>query len=322
MLVVSAVALATGWWRVDRSPPAQASEAIAESAVPLPRAAAARSRDFNDYWYQGLAEVNRYELRQSRYGDLHDGEAVLIFVTEDFHRTDHVKVENGDGEDAVSILKLNATRRFYTGVYPYTIMSSIFTPVQPGPASSLKVTTSIQEWCGHTYTQLDLTGDRYQSELRSYLRAESDRTTELPRALLEDELLNLIRRDPAALPQGPIELIPAIRYQRLTRQSLVATDAVATLRDAEPTPGWESTAALEYQVDYIQIDRRLSVTFEADFPHRILAWTEARSRDRDAQEGAESGATSAILARSVMLDYWNHNSADDHGYREHLGLGP
>ena len=39
---------------------------------------------FGDYWYQGEAEITSYELEQARYGSMHDGEAVLIFVTERF----------------------------------------------------------------------------------------------------------------------------------------------------------------------------------------------------------------------------------------------
>ena len=37
---------------------------------------------FNDYWYRGEAELNSYTLEQARYGEIHKGEAVLVFVTE------------------------------------------------------------------------------------------------------------------------------------------------------------------------------------------------------------------------------------------------
>ena len=36
---------------------------------------------FNDYWYAGDAELTRYALQQVRYGEVHEGDAVLIFVT-------------------------------------------------------------------------------------------------------------------------------------------------------------------------------------------------------------------------------------------------
>ena len=39
---------------------------------------------FGDYWYQGKAELASYDLNQSRYGEIRNGHAVLIFLTEDF----------------------------------------------------------------------------------------------------------------------------------------------------------------------------------------------------------------------------------------------
>ena len=36
--------------------------------------------------------------------------------------------------------------------------------------------------------------------------------------------------------------------------------------------------------------------------------------------GDGNETTNAVLVRSVMLDYWNHNGAEDDGYRERLGL--
>ncbi len=41
------------------------------------------SQDFNDYWYDGKAEITSYKLEQARYGELHEGYVVLVFVTED-----------------------------------------------------------------------------------------------------------------------------------------------------------------------------------------------------------------------------------------------
>ena len=41
------------------------------------------SSDFKAYWFDGTAEISSYKLIQSRYGDPREGEAVLIYVTED-----------------------------------------------------------------------------------------------------------------------------------------------------------------------------------------------------------------------------------------------
>ncbi len=84
--------------------------------------------DFNSYWYGGKAELAHYDLEQARYGEIHTGEAVFVFVTENMLLNEQVKFEHGDGENT-SVLKLNAIRRFKTGIYDYSLMRSVFTPV-------------------------------------------------------------------------------------------------------------------------------------------------------------------------------------------------
>ena len=91
----------------------------------------AAAAEFGDYWYQGKAELTSYDLEQARYGEIHPGHAVLIFVTEDFSRSKHVKLDRPQsaGDDAVKVLKLNFMKKFNTGIYPYSMMSSMFTPI-------------------------------------------------------------------------------------------------------------------------------------------------------------------------------------------------
>ncbi|MEQ8572775.1 MAG: hypothetical protein RIB63_01840, partial [Fulvivirga sp.] len=48
--------------------------------------------EFADNWYAGKAELVSYNLKQSRYGEVHDGKAVLIFVTEPFSKKKQVKL--------------------------------------------------------------------------------------------------------------------------------------------------------------------------------------------------------------------------------------
>src|SRR5688572_8355489 len=125
--------------------------ALAGETAPAPPAAPSPSFDvarFGRYWYQGKAELTRYALEQARYGELHKGDAVLVFVTEPFLPEKQVKLERGDPARGVSVLKLNSTRKFFTGIYPYSVMTSTFTPVDFGKTGTLKVTSSTQEWCG------------------------------------------------------------------------------------------------------------------------------------------------------------------------------
>jgi len=133
------------------------------------------SKEFNDYWYQGQAEISSYQLEQARYGEMRSGHAVLVFVTEDFSAKKQVKLDRPqeNAADAVKVMKLNLTKKFNTGVYPYSMMQSVFTPVNRKQSPhSLKVTTSSQEWCGHTFQELNLEKNNYLSTLSSYFESE------------------------------------------------------------------------------------------------------------------------------------------------------
>jgi hypothetical protein len=153
-----------------------------------------QQEEFKNYWYAGKAEVNTYHLSQSRYGESREGKAVLIFVTEDFSRKDQVKTDRPAVSDKnkISVLKMNFTKNFITGIYPYSMMLSVFTPVNRDQhASSLKVTMSSQEWCGHVFTQLNLRGKRFAVKSHSYFEQEGDENFTVQQAILEDELWNI-----------------------------------------------------------------------------------------------------------------------------------
>ncbi|MEM6807488.1 MAG: septum formation inhibitor Maf, partial [Bacteroidota bacterium] len=52
------------------------------------------SDDFQAYWYKGEAEISSYKLEQARYGEIHEGHSVLVYVTEDFSKSKQVKLDN------------------------------------------------------------------------------------------------------------------------------------------------------------------------------------------------------------------------------------
>src|SRR5690606_1377429 len=288
----------------DTAPPARPAADAPVIAVP---------EAFGDYWYQGQAELTSYALEQARYGEVHPGEAVLIFVTEPFSRTRQVKLDQAGsaGDDEVTVLKLNATRTFVTGIYPYSMMTSVFTPVGEGPAP-LKVTTSSQEWCGHTFTQLNRTADGWRARLFSYFESESDQDLALPDVMAEDVLWTLIRLDPEALPTGDVELLPGGIYQRLSHRDLRPYAAVAALS----APGDDGLRT--YTVTYPDLDRTLRIRFQAAFPHAIEGWEEERPDGFG--ENARRLTTRAARKERIMLDYWAHNGRDDVVLRARLGL--
>lgn len=276
------------------------------SRLSLPKA-------FGEHWYDGKAEINRYQLSQSRYGHSHQGEAVLIFVTEPFLKHRQVKADNPQDPDALTILKLNATRNFNTGAYPYSILSSTFSPVEiadyPLP---LKLTSSVQEWCGHTFTQLNLEDSNYRSQLHSYFQVEGDRQALLPAALPEEGIFIRIRLSPDSLPTGRIQIIPSQIFCRFQKQAASPQPAQASLETVDSSAFSRQPHQL-YRLRYSDIDRELTIAFSPEHPHGILGW----------EEGSASGVpprTTAILAHTQRLSYWSLNRPSDAASRNETGF--
>ncbi|WP_426061590.1 hypothetical protein [Hymenobacter sp. B1770] len=293
------------------------TEAPPAQAAPLPS-------EFGSYWFQGKAELTSYDLTQARYGELHKGEAVLVFVTEDFSRKKQVKLDNptANPTDRLPVLKLNFNKKFNTGVYPYSIVTSTFTPLDLAKdPHTPKVSLSVQEWCGHVFTQLNLNPKGYNVSQKSYFESEGDDETKLETTLLEDELWNRIRLNPAGLPTGNIKLVPGTAFARLQHLPLRPEAATASLRTAVPGQQASGDAPSQaYTIAYAGPKQHtLSIYFEQAFPHRILGWEETYL-DGPGTAQPRLLTTRATRRRSIMLDYWRtHNNADA-SWRDSLGL--
>ncbi len=271
--------------------------------------------DLDPYWYQGKAEINRYVLEQNRYRDVHPGEAVLIFVTEDFRTDIQVKSEGKNSGPAVSTLKLNAIRRFPTGLYDYSIMTSVFTPVEGDEKRTMKVSMSSQDWCGQSFMQLNLVKDQYEVQLRSYFESEGDQNFELGAAVLEDELFNRIRIQPDALPKGDFEILPSAfisRLMHLEYQAVAAKGQVKAYSGSE----FEGENLLLYQVEMPSLKRNLKIVFENQSPYRIVGWLDSYPSAFD----GKIRSTKAVLDRSIQSAYWRENRLSDQEKRAELGL--
>lgn len=267
-----------------------------------------KNEEFNAYWYSGKAEIASYNLQQSRYGEIHEGKAALIFVTEPFSKSKQVKLDNLEeaGDDKITVMKLNFTKKFTPGIYPYSMMLSSFTPVDSYEHSkTLKVTMSSQEWCGQVYSQMNLDSRKYSLKSFSYFEKEGDQESSIEAALLEDELWNQIRLNYKALPVGEIKIIPGLFYTRLLHKNLKPLLATATLN--------EKAGQITYQVKYPE--RSLSITFDKDFPYQIQSWEETYSGI-----GGKELTTSATLDKTLYIDYWTKNSVSDGYLRDSLNL--
>ena len=278
--------------------------------------AASPDNAFRQYWYAGKAELTRYALEQARYGEIHKGDAVLVFVTEPFLIDKQVKYEFGDNSKAVSVLKLNLVKKFFTGIYPYSVMTSVFSPVDYLRYRTLKVTTSSQEWCGHTFAQLNFVNNKYQTRVHSYFQDEEEQNMNLPAGWLEDEIWTRIRLAPKTLPEGQLEMIPSTQFSRLWHarlQSQKVTAQLGTINDEKLSKKSLSV----YRLEYKELPRKLTIIFEKEFPHTIVAWEENHPGGFGSSPWM---TTKAIRTNSLILDYWNKHGNKDAFYRDKLGL--
>ncbi|WP_378187745.1 septum formation inhibitor Maf [Aquimarina sp. W85] len=260
---------------------------------------------FKDYWYAGEAEITSYSLNQVRYGELRKGSAVLIYVTEDFLPDIQVKA-NQKKPSNISVLKLNATKKFTTGIYPYAIMQSTFYPVANNQ-HALKVTSSIQEWCGQVYAQLN-SKEKFDIISHSYFQGEGDQAYQIEKTLLENELWTKLRIDPMSLPQGTRQIVPSFEYCRLFHKEIKAYTATTHLKQED--------SLTTYTLSYPELKRSLSITFDTKFPHQIDSWTEHYSLD----DSPTKLVTSAKRIKTIKSDYWSKNSTQYNGLRDTLKL--
>ena len=267
------------------------------------------SEDFKQYWYAGKAEVNAYNLDQSRYGENRQGKAMLIFVTEGFSKKKQVKLDDPQaaGSDNVAVMKMNYTKNFVTGIYPYSMMVSTFTPISRNQMPhTLKVTMTSQEWCGHVFSQINLNKSRYNVSSYSYFEQEGDAHFTTEKILLEDELMNLIRVDSENIPVGKIQMLPGLFFTRLKHDNLKPQEVVLT---KENVPG-----ETHYIVDFPE--RKLTIRAQESFPHKILGWEE------EFTERGETYHTKAVLDKTLYTDYWRKNKNEFLPLRDSLGLSP
>ncbi len=265
------------------------------------------SQKFNEYWYQDGAEISSYKLTQARYGQLREGTAVMVFVTEPFDPKKFVKPDHKEQSD-VEVLKLNLTKKFITGIYPYSMMSSSFYPLN-GVAHGLKVSASTQEWCGNTFMQL-YRKKRYEVQLHSYFESEGEQEFDMPLCALEDDLFTQIRLNPDAIPVGEEKMCPSFFYIRLKH---IETRAYNAIVNRETT---DSLSVLS--VNYPELERTVRIGYETAFPHRIAFWEE--TYDDSFDHSGKILTTKAERIHTIRSRYWEHNAVKDSTLRLELGL--
>jgi hypothetical protein len=262
--------------------------------------------EFAAYWYGGKAEIAAYDLNIVRYGENRRGDAVMIFVTEDFSASRQVKLDHPEeaGNDRAPVMKLNSVWKFKTGIYDYSLMSSLFTPIDIAQyPHSLKLNFSVQDWCGQAYTQLNREKNAYLVRQYSYFETEGDQSFKAKPDMLEDELFTRIRINPASIAQGEADLIPGGFFTRLSHEAIKPKRARIQFLESEAT-----TQCL---VEYLHLDRTLRIHFETAFPHRIISWSE---------EENQRVTVSGKLRNTLKSAYWTENANEFRPLRDSLEL--
>ncbi|WP_242121345.1 septum formation inhibitor Maf [Aestuariivivens sediminicola] len=304
-LIIGVVAISIALFSCQREPK---SSIIADHSMPSDvdddsYKSTPLSEEFKDYWYSGEAEISSYRLEQARYGEIRQGKAVLIYVTEDFLPDKQVKAEQLH-DNRVSVLKLNATKNFNTGIYPYATMQSTFYPVS-NRSHALKVTSSMQEWCGHVYAQLN-TREQIEVTLHSYFENEADQEYALEKSIMENELWTKLRIDPKSLPTGELDVIPSFEFSRFQHVPIKPFKALATLDTTR------------YTLQYPELNRTLAIDFNPHFPYDIISWEETFKSGFGVNQNILTSRATRL--KSIKSAYWKKNRIDDEVLRDTLHL--
>lgn len=267
------------------------------------------SDEENAYWFGGQAEITSFKIQQARYGEIREGYAIMVFVSEHFSKTNFTKTDSPSNEDQ-SVLKLNFLKKFNTGIYDYSIMTSTFLPFNERK-HSLKITTSVQEWCGHVFMELINQNKNFNVLIKSYFEGENDQEHKLDKTYLEDDFWSLIRLNPALIPTGNTEVIPSFAFLRLKHLELKAYSCDIFQEEI-------SSTEKELTLNYPAIDRKVTIRFQKDFPYRINGWSETYESGFGENKKVQTSTGEAMV--TIKSAYWEQNQNNQAFLRDSLNI--
>jgi len=179
-------------------------------------------------------------------------------------------------------------------------MQSTFYPLST-EKHALKISSSVQEWCGQTYTQLN-NRDGFEINSHSYFEGKTDQNYQLEKSILENELWTQLRINPKELPTGDLQIIPSFEFISLKHIELKPYQANAEL------------TLNSYTISYPELDRTLTINFNKESPFEVLGWNESF------KSGSEILTTKATKLTTIKSPYWSKNSNKDSLLRETLKL--
>ncbi|TVR50823.1 MAG: hypothetical protein EA421_16605 [Gemmatimonadales bacterium] len=275
-----------------------------------PRASA--SSAFWDHWGDGRAELSGYRVTIPRYGAPREGEMALIYVTEPHDRRSWIKDDDATSPHRVEVLKLIRSFQFLTGIYPYSVFSSVFSPVDRWggePFHPVRIHLDVQEWCGSVSHRVWPAQDRLRSLRLSYFASEGEtlREVALPEGtLFEEALLIQLRELDGPFHEGGDWEGWLVRELWSLRTGHGPVEPVrARISRSSATRG--AVPVTRFQIEAEGYQRTIDV--EEAAPRRILGWE------------TSTGEVAELLT-TERLAYWSLNRLGDEGVREELGLSP
>lgn len=255
------------------------------------------SYDMNHY--SGNAEIATYSLKKARYNGVHEGEVVLIFVTEPFLIEKQVKADNPNNDNSVNVLKMNRIDRFATGLYDYSQFTSVFTPIEKFSAQyPLKVTFGSQDWCGQSFMQMNH-NNGFDLMQRSYFESEGDTSFHIDHVILEDNIFNMLKTSVDLLPVGDFDVFPSAATLRNSHQGMKDYSAIGK--------SYESEGLYVYEYEIPALKRTVEIQVDLEQNNRIVSWKETYPTVFDGEL-----RTSIYELKGVeSMPYWKYNRVED-----------
>ena len=311
LLMTTTALMGCSTW-ADAAPERTAHQAhLGHSSLPSQRV----PDGFWDHWGDGRAELAGYRLQIPRYGEVREGRATVVTVTERFTHAQRVKSDGGH-RDEYPVLKVNFVKDFQTGIYDYNVMTSAFLRLdgQGAIGEPVKVSMSMQEWCGHVYEQLVPEDGALSWTSHSYFDGEGDRKRDVgrnPGGIVLDALPALVRGLSGPL-VGPGESLTAPALTTLVEGRMAHREprwsSVTLTRD-------EGTASVTVPAGTFMVHKVTSVVpgspttewfVEDAWPHRLVKWQTSHG-----EVGELTGAD--------RLAYWGQHNNGDEGLLTNLG---
>lgn len=276
------------------------------------RPVASASSEFWDHWGDGRAELSGYKGQIRRYGELRRATATFVYVTEPHDRRTWVKDDEVEEPHRVNVLKLNRALKFQTGIYPYSIMTSVFAPTGDWGRRRFqptKITMTSQEWCGHVFHGVWPGPEEFLVESRSYFADPGDdrRTVSTSsNTLYQDALPIQLRELDGDFNDGEDwegEVVPGVWHARKDHDPIEPVDAQIERRETT----LDGTPVTRFVLSYADVE--VTYDIEREPPRRLLRWS-------------HSNGSHLRLQKTARLPYWRQNAPGDEKLRQKLGLDP